>query len=109
MRRIFAFLLFLLISITPQSIKAQNGKTVLDYYLQISPDLFMCDNYGDKDSKDYRIKSVQRMDIRNGYLLSRHGDLIWLQVAVFTYGVKDFIGTVAICGMGCMCNTKKFF
>ena len=49
------------------------------------------------------------MDIRNGYLLSRHGDLIWLQVAVFTYSGKDYIGVVAICGMGCMCNEEAFF
>jgi len=84
-------------------------KTVLDYYLKIPASNFMCDNYTDVDSKDYRINSIVRMDTRNGYLLSRHSDLIWLQVALFTYNSKDIIGVVAICGMGCMCNNKVFY
>lgn len=118
MKTIFYLLtstLFQLYPVTPNISKiyttqTHSGKnTVLDYYLKIPSGTFMCDNYKDKDNKEYRINSIVRMDIRNGYLLSRHGDLIWLQVALFTYNSKDVVGVVASCGMGCMCNEKVFY
>ena len=87
------------------------NKNVLDYYLEIPKEILLCDNYSDKDSKDYRVSRILRMDIRNGYVLSYHGGLIYVQVALFKNPLtsKDIIGVVASCGMGCMCNENNFY
>lgn len=115
MNAIYTLLTFTLLSITGINTKDQNNSqqlqknTILDHYLNMPAGSMMCDNYKDKDSKEYRLGCIVRMDVRNGYLLSYHNDLIWMQVALFTYNEKNIVAAIASCGMGCMCNQKVFY
>lgn len=78
---------------------------VLDYYLALPMNYFVCDNYAYQDSKEARLKLIQKKNIPNGYIKAAPGGFE-LEVAFYAdkkLNVSCAVATIA-CGAGCQCS-----
>ncbi len=86
-------------------------KNIVDYYLLLPNEFFACDAGDFKDTKEFRLKSIQHKNIKNGYLLAKidNGMQFPLEVALYKDKInkRDIIAISIDCGPGCMCNVFK--
>lgn len=109
----YRFLVLLLIAF---SIQSGNGLTnvtqnIVDYYLVLPGEYFVCDAGEVQDTKEFRLKSIQHKNIKNGYIRAKINNGIQYPLEVAFYKDKinkrDIIAISIDCGPGCMCNVFK--
>ncbi|MBN2089221.1 hypothetical protein JW964_06395 [candidate division KSB1 bacterium] len=86
-------------------------KNIVDYYLTLPGEYFVCDAGAVQDTKDFRTKCIQYKNIKNGYLRAKvdNGMQYPLEVALYKDRInkRDIIAVSIDCGPGCMCNVFK--
>ncbi len=86
-------------------------KNIVDYYLTLPGEYFVCDAGAVQDTKDFRTKCIQYKNIKNGYLRAKvdNGLQYPLEVALYKdrSNQRDIIAVSIDCGPGCLCNVFK--
>lgn len=90
---------------------AQNpsvSKSVLDYYLEMPNDYFVCE-MAKIYSKAERSNLIKHQNIKNGFIKAA-ADIGNIEIALFKDKIKkrDILAVFAQCGPGCMCQKTGF-